>query len=117
MGKIAKVIAIVYTALLTIFALLSGAGAGVGGVLSNLPNIAPWLLAWVAVIVAWRHKKAGGWLFIVLAVASMLFFSTYQQLVPFLLVTAPLAVIGGLFLMDARSRVASVESPRTPEQS
>lgn len=107
--KIARTIAIAYTGLLTIFALMSGAGSGMNGMLANVPNATPWVLAWAAVIIAWRYPEVGGWLFLVLAAASVVFFDTFQSLGPLLVVTLPLAVIGGLFLVKPKS-------PATPEQ-
>ena len=98
MRNAARIIAVIYTALITVFALLSGAGSGAKGILENLPNAAPWLLAWVGVLIAWYDQKTGGWLFIALAAASVFFFNTYRELAPFLVVTLPLAVIGILFL-------------------
>lgn len=97
MIKAARISALIYVGLLTVFALLSGAG-GEGGILSNLPNAAPWLLAWASILVAWKYPTAGGWLFLLLAALSLLFFNTYRETVPFVLVTAPLAAIGALFL-------------------
>jgi len=98
--KIAKFLSIFYAGLFTIFALISGTESttGIKGILLNLPNVAPWLLCWVAIFIAWRKPKIGGVLFLILAGASTIFFQTYLELIPFLIISLPLVIIGGLFM-------------------
>jgi len=106
---IARISAFTYAGLFTLFALLSGAeNAERGGdFLSNLPNVFPWLLVWGAVFVAWKNSRTGGVLFLVLATASMFFFHTYQELIPFSLISLPLIIIGILFLTESRQKRSS----------
>lgn len=103
---IARILALLYAGLLTILALLSGAenASGVKGILLNLPNIAPWLLVWVVIFIAWEKPKIGGILFLVLAIASMFFFHTNQGLAQFSIISLPLFVIGILFFINFQKR-------------
>ncbi len=102
--KIAKILTLIHTGLLTFLALFSGIenGSGIQGVIANLPNAAPWLLAWGGVFIAWKNTKIGGGLFLVLAIISIFFFHTYQEIIPFLIISLPLAVIGVLFLIKPK---------------
>jgi hypothetical protein len=61
-----------------------------------LPNLA--LLA--ALLIAWRWRRAGGALFVLLGVVSIFFFRTYRDPIIFLIVSLPVLVVGGLFLVD-----------------
>ncbi|MFC1666554.1 hypothetical protein ACFL0P_01590 [Candidatus Omnitrophota bacterium] len=101
---ISKILVLLYAGLFTVFAMLSGAenANGIKRVLLNLPNIAPWLLVWVAVFIAWKKPKVGGILFLALAIVSMFFFHTYQGLVQFSIISLPLVVIGILFLVKSK---------------
>jgi hypothetical protein len=100
----AKILALLYAGLFTVFALLSGAGntTGIKGIILNLPNIFPWLLAWIAVAIAWSKPKIGGILFLVLAVVTILFFHTYKGLIQFSIISLPLFVISVLFLSESK---------------
>ena len=110
---IAKILALLYAGFFTLFALFSGADPALGmkGVLLNLPNLLPWLLVWIALFIAWKNSKIGSFLFFALALASMFFFHSYQGIIPFLLVSFPLIVIGSLFLVDYNKK--SVKSQET----
>jgi len=102
---IAKILALLYAGFFTLFALFSGADPALGmkGVLLNFPNVIPWLLVWVALFITWKNSKIGGWLFLALALASMFFFHSYQGIIPFLLISFPLIIMGGLFLYNKKS--------------
>lgn len=65
-------------------------------------NIPTFLLI-AALVVAWRKPKIGGVLFLILALASLIFFKTYQDLIVVLLITLPPAVIGLLFIYESIS--------------
>ena len=100
--NIARTIAIVYAALITVFALLSGAGNGFMELLLNVPNAVPWLLVWLAVAIAWRYPRTGGWVFILLSAAATIFFHAYAAVMSFGIITVPLLIIGILFLLSDR---------------
>ena len=100
----AKILALLYAGLFTVFALLSGAGntTGIKGIILNLPNIAPWLLVWIVVVIAWSKPKIGGILFLALAVVSVIFFNTFKGLIPFSIISLPLFIVGVLFLTKSK---------------
>ena len=102
---IARILVLLYAGLFTVFSLLSGADntKGINGIISNLPNIAPWLLVWVAVFIAWKKPKVGGILFLVLAVVSMFFFHTYKGFIQFSIISLPLLVVGIIFLAKSKN--------------
>lgn len=60
-----------------------------------LPNFA--LLG--LTILSWKHEKFGGFSFILLALLFTVFFHTYEELIPFLVVSFPVFLIGTLFLL------------------
>jgi hypothetical protein len=60
-----------------------------------LPN---YLLA-AALLIAWKREELGGFLLILLGIFFTLFFRTYTAIPNFLIVSAPVFVIGILFLV------------------
>jgi hypothetical protein len=100
----AGIVAVIYAGLFTAFALMSGSGDAEGGgsLLSNLPNLLPWLPVWAILLAAWKNSAAGAVLFLFLAAASTMFFHTYRGIFPFLLISAPLIIISALFLIVSR---------------
>ena len=101
---IAAIMAFIYAGLFTAFALMSGAGntEGGGSLLSNMPNLLPWLTVWAVLLAAWKNSTAGAVLFLGLAAAFTMFFHTYRGIFPFLLISAPLIIISALFLIVSR---------------
>ncbi|TQV86137.1 hypothetical protein FKG94_00850 [Exilibacterium tricleocarpae] len=73
------------------FAVLSGAGNGLRGLLANLPNTLPWLGLAIVVYVAFRWELVGGVLVLVTGLASVVFFNAWAA--PIVLVGASLPVI------------------------
>jgi hypothetical protein len=61
----------------------------------------PTILLTACLIVAWKKPKIGGVLFILLALASLIFFKTYNDLIVVLLITMPPAVIGLIFIYES----------------
>jgi len=61
----------------------------------------PTFLLIAVLIVAWKRPKIGGILFIILALASLIFFKTYRDLIVFLLISLPPLVIGLLFIYES----------------
>lgn len=70
----------------------------VGFAIHLIPNFV--ILA--VLIFSWKKEMAGGILFIALAVFFIFFFHAYKNLATFLVVPAPLIVIGLLFLLSSR---------------
>ncbi len=67
-----------------------------GFLMENIPT----LLLVVALILAWKKSTVGGTMFIVLSVIFTCFFRTYQRWDAFILISFPLLLIGGLFLLN-----------------
>ncbi len=61
----------------------------------------PTLLLIAALIIAWKRPKIGGIIFLILALASLIFFKTYQDLIVVLLITLPPTIIGLLFIYES----------------
>ncbi len=111
---IAKILAVLYAGLFTVFALLSGAENtnGIKGILLNLPNVAPWLLVWGVVFIAWKKPKIGGVLFLALAIISVIFFNTHKGFIQFSIISLPLFISGVLFLINPETRSISGPSKK-----
>jgi UDP-N-acetylmuramyl pentapeptide phosphotransferase/UDP-N-acetylglucosamine-1-phosphate transferase len=67
-----------------------------GFIMENVPTI---LLA-IALYLAWKKPTMGGVAFILLSIIFTVFFNTYHRWDTFVLISAPLLVIGGLFLLS-----------------
>ena len=64
--------------LVFIFALLSGAeeyGGGLHGIIKNSPNVLPWVVLLVIVLIAWKWELVGGILIILLGIFAYWFIS------------------------------------------
>jgi hypothetical protein len=86
----ARALAIVTAAIWTMFALLSGAEDGIVGLITNLPNILPFLTVLLATFVAFRRELAGGALLVFLGATSIAFFNAWTS--PFVLLGLSLPV-------------------------
>jgi hypothetical protein len=73
----ARTIAVLTALIWTLFAFVSGAENGMAGLISNLPNILPWLALLIATYVAFRSELLGGALLIMLGTASIVFFHAW----------------------------------------
>lgn len=95
-GRMAARAALILLALFwLVFALLSGAGGGVAGVVANAPNAAPWLLLLLLVAVAFRWELFGGLTIVAAGVAFGFFFDAWETPVILYGVVLPLAALGG----------------------
>ena len=63
-------------------------------------HLIPAFLTIACLIVAWKRPTIGGWLFLALAVGFTLWFRTYRNPGDFAVVSLPLLVIGGLFVVE-----------------
>lgn len=96
-----RTLAIVFICFIALFALdvfVPGKTIGYYLVTLFMHLIPNFILAGI-LIVAWRHERIGGLLFILLAVIFTLFFRSYTMPMSFLLVSVPVFLIGGLFLL------------------
>lgn len=62
-------------------------------------HLIPNFILAAVLILAWKHEKIGGTLFILLALAFTIFFKTYTMFINFLMISFPVFLIGGLFLL------------------
>ena len=93
-----RVLGIFAAVFLSVFALdVFGEGRGfAASVLALFMHLIPTLLTLAVLVIAWRREKLGGILFLVLALLGLVM-SRGQSWV----VSAPLLVVGALFLLDA----------------
>jgi hypothetical protein len=96
-----RAIGVLYAAFISIFALDAwGTGAGFWEELAGfLIHLIPTFLVIIALVIAWKWPRVGGFLFMGLAVAFTLFFG-WREIEILLLLALPLAIIGVLFLAD-----------------
>jgi len=100
---IPRIILLVFSILIFLFALLSGAenyGGGIKGVLLNSPNALPWLILLILVYFSWKNEKIGGWLLIIIAIFFTFQFDAYESIIAFSILILPILISGILFLIN-----------------
>jgi hypothetical protein len=108
----ARTILLLFTGLIFIFALLSGAeqqGGGFMGVVRNSPNALPWLLLLGLVYMVWKWELIGGIMIIVCGVAAVFFFNLLEQgWLLFLIIGLTPIALGGMLItahfLDKKSK-------------
>jgi hypothetical protein len=98
-----RIIVLIFSVLIFIFALLSGAseyGDGLDSIIKNSPNALPWLLFFGLVYLGWKNDKIGGYLFVFVGLFSVIFFNTWKHLSSFFVVSFPIFLAGILFLVN-----------------
>jgi hypothetical protein len=63
-------------------------------------HLIPAFIIVVFTVIAWNWEKIGGILFILLGMVFTIFFDSYESVGNFLLISAPLFLIGILFILD-----------------
>ena len=71
-------------------------------VLALLIHNIPTLILLAVLVIAWKREDVGGWIYLILGIATMIFFQTYKEIYSFLIITAPIAITGTLFLIGHR---------------
>jgi len=101
-----RLLAIAFIAFLALFALdVFGEYATIWETLVALfMHLLPNIILLLALLIAWRWQRIGGLVFLGLGIGSLLFFRTYEDLISFLIVSAPALLIGVLFLADGLRR-------------
>jgi len=99
----ARTLAAAYIGFISLFAMdvLGQEGSWIDKALGLLIHLLPSLALVAGLIVAWKRERAGGIVFIGLAVSFTAWFNTYRHPGNFLALSAPLFLIGGLFLVRA----------------
>jgi hypothetical protein len=95
-----RALGILFTVFVSIFALdVLGEGYGLWGtMLALLMHLIPALIVLAVLVIAWRWEAVGGMLFIALGVWYVV--TTWGHFNWHLVISGPLSVIGGLFLID-----------------
>jgi hypothetical protein len=97
-----RVLAILFIGFLLLLAMDSFTGNSsllqkfTGFIIEGGPAIALILILWFA----WKNGTAGGILFLVMALLFTLFYHTYQRWDTFILISLPLVLIGGTFMLN-----------------
>ncbi|MCK4261744.1 hypothetical protein KAX00_01415 [bacterium] len=102
MRYIARALALIWAVWWTFFALVSGAGEGLRGLLANAPNALPELVFLVSVAIAWRWEAVGGIMLLLCALGTFFFFHIGRHLFMHLTFVLPPVVAGFLFLASWR---------------
>lgn len=101
-----RILAILYIAFISLFALdVFGEGYGLlETILALFMHLIPSFILIVGLIFAWRRPVGGGAIFVALGIIFTLWFRTYRRLDVFLIISLPLLVIGGLFIIGGRGK-------------
>lgn len=96
-----RAIGVAFALFLAVFALdVFQAGYALGELLwALLMHLIPSLLVLLALAIAWRWNRWGGWLFIALGIAYMVFFWNPARWPAYLMISGPAVLIGVLFLI------------------
>ena len=96
-----RILAVAFILFISMFALDVFGEYGFPEVLVALfMHLVPSFLLIAATAVAWKNEKAGGILFLALGIVTVFFFRTYSDIISFLIVSMPVFVIGGLFILN-----------------
>ncbi len=89
-----RVLAIIYAVFISIFALDGESFLGV------LIHLIPSFVLVGIIILAWKKELYGGIVFVIFSIIFTIFFNTYREIISFLLISLPLLIIGGLFILN-----------------
>ena len=100
-----RTLAIIYIAFISLFALdVFGEGYGFfGTMLALFMHLIPSFILIACLALAWKKPKIGGAIFVALGIVFTFFFRTYRELGVFLMISFPLLVVGGLFIIDGKN--------------
>lgn len=102
---VARGLALVWAVFWGGFALLSGAGEGISGIVANAPNALPGLGFLIAAIIAWRWEIVGGIILILCGLFAFFFFHIGRNAFLLGTIVFPPILAGSLFLYNGlRSR-------------
>lgn len=99
-----RVLAILFIGFLLLLATDSFSGSSslgqnlIGFIIEGAPAIILILVLWFA----WKNGVVGGVLFLVMALLFTIFYHTYQRWDTFILISLPLILIGGTFLLNKK---------------
>ena len=96
---IARTILVAMSAFWFVFALLSGAGAGLKGIITNSPNAVAWLLLLGLVYLAWKKELLAGILISLLGLSTIFFFNAVKHQFVLWAISLPLILLGGFLIL------------------
>jgi hypothetical protein len=73
-------------------------------------HLVPSFIVVVALLISWKKRAIGGWIFLCLGLVSVLFFRTYRDFIVFLLISTPMFIIGLLLLIKNKHVSARCET-------
>ncbi|MDD4178928.1 MAG: hypothetical protein PHH14_02640 [Candidatus Margulisbacteria bacterium] len=94
-----RLLAILYISFISLFA-LDAWGSALGFIMHLIPSFI--LIA--CLVVAWKRAVLGGTLFVAIGLIFTFWFNAYRQPVLFLMISLPLFLIGGLFIVSGSGR-------------
>ncbi len=100
MRYIARVLVLIWAGWWAFFGLVSGAGEGLRGVLTNAPNALPGLVFLVSTAIVWRWEAIGGVALLICGLFALFFFHIGKNLFLLLTTVLPPLVAGFLFLVS-----------------
>ncbi|HDQ59581.1 MAG TPA: hypothetical protein ENN30_00125 [Candidatus Woesearchaeota archaeon] len=96
-----RILSIIFIAFISVFALdVFGAYVFPELLLALFIHLIPIFALIATTIIAWKWENIGGFLFFGLALAFTFYFETYNQLLPFFVISFPVFLISGLFLLN-----------------
>ena len=97
---IPRSIAILFAAFISVFAFdaFGEKHSSLAEMAGFLIHLVPALVVVVSLIIAWRFRLVGGLLFVIVGIASALFFKTYSSIGTFCMLSVPLFLIGAMFV-------------------
>ena len=100
-----RILAILMAAFISIFALdVFEEGKSIGEIaLALLIHLVPTMILVIALVVAWKRERVGGWLFLFLGVAMAAV--SRLEWAALVMISLPLVVTGALFLLQAQRKV------------
>ena len=96
-----RVLTILYITFISIFALDVFGEYGFPEVLVALfMHLVTTFILIIILIIAWKRELIGGVILMALGILFTIFFKTYEELINFLLISLPVFLVGGLFLLN-----------------
>ena len=93
----------VFSLILFVFSLISGAKPSAEGIIENLPNTAPWIIMLVLNFIAYKYKLVGGILlttYVIALVLLLIFLNKTNHIFFLLLILSPFFLAGVLFTVQ-----------------
>lgn len=97
-----RVLSILFIMFLSLFAfdVFSGDATLIEKIGGFLIHLIPSYLLIFILLISWKKPLVGGVMFLILSIVFTLYFKTYTAVLNFLIVSFPVAIIGGLFILS-----------------